>query len=173
LQNIAIRKATRRDSRVFLSLLVKLAEFEHLDPPDAAARHRILEDVFAKKKAKLLLTFVGKVPVGYAFYFYTYSTFLAKPTLYLEDIFVLEKFRKKGLGSKLFLSCVEEAAKNQCGRLEFSVLTWNKNAIRFYEKLGAKRLKEWYSYRLTQETIKQLAETRTTVQNLRRKSQLA
>ena len=136
MQKLVIRKATRNDSRAFLSLLVNLAKFEHLDPPDAAGRRRIIKDVFTKKKANLLLAFVEKQPAGYAFYFYTYSTFLAKPTLYLEDIFVAEKFRKKGIGFALFTRCVDEAVRNDCGRLELAVLTWNKNAIRFYGKLG-------------------------------------
>jgi len=173
MQELVIRKATRSDSLAFLGLLVNLAKFEHLDPPDAAARRRIIKDVFARKRAKLLLAFVGKQPAGYAFYFYTYSTFLAKPTLYLEDIFVAEKFRKRGIGLALFTSCVKEAARRDCGRFELSVLTWNKNAIKFYEKLGAKRLKEWHYYRMTQDTIKKLAGTRTTSQSPRRRSRLA
>ena len=156
MQEFVIRKATRKYSRAFLGLLADLAKFEHLDPPDAAGRRRIVNDVFTRKKASVFLAFVGKQPVGYAFYFYTYSTFLAKPTLYLEDIFLTEKLRRKRIGLALFLRCVHEAEKNDCGRLEFAVLTWNKNAIKFYEKLGAKRLKEWYYYRLTRDTIEKL-----------------
>ena len=94
----------------------------------------------------------GKL-VGYALYFYTYSSFLARKTLYLEDIFVLESHRGKGIGRDLFVRCVNEAKKNDCGRMEWAVLTWNKNAIEFYEKLGAKRMDEWYTYRLTKDSI--------------------
>ncbi|MDG6923470.1 MAG: GNAT family N-acetyltransferase, partial [Nitrososphaerota archaeon] len=123
-------------------------------------RRRIIEDVFRKKRANLLLAFAGRKPAGYAFYFYTYSTFLALPTFYLEDIFVDAEFRRKGLGLALFLKCVSEAYKNNCGRFEFAVLTWNKNAIKFYEKFGARKLKEWYSYRMTRNTIERLAKTK-------------
>jgi GNAT superfamily N-acetyltransferase len=170
MQEFTIQKATRKHRRAFLQLLVGLAKFEHLDPPDAAGRQRIVSDVFERKKAKLLLAFAGKQPAGYALYFYTYSSFLARPTLYLEDIFVEEKFRKKGIGLGLFMKCVEEAERNDCGRLEFSVLAWNKNAIKFYEELGAKRLNEWHYYRLTRDAIERL---RMTVQNQKRKSPLA
>ena len=170
MKNAVIREATKKDSRVFLNLLIGLAKFEHLDPPNAEARHRIISDVFENKRAKIFLAFVGRKPVGYAFYFYTYSTFLAKPTLYLEDIFVLEKFRRKKIGLALFMKCINEATRNNCGRFEFSVLSWNRNAIRFYEKLGARRLKEWHYYRITQDTITKL---RMKDRNQKRMSQLA
>jgi GNAT superfamily N-acetyltransferase len=165
LREVTIRRATRRDSFGFLDLLVGLAKFERLPPPTSAGKLRIIEDIFAKRKGRLFLAIAGKRPVGYALYFFTYSTFLAKPTLYLEDIFVLEQFRKRGIGQALFMKCVEEAARNGCGRFELSVLTWNMNAIKFYEKLGAKRLKEWYSYRMTEETLRKL---RMTVQSPKR-----
>lgn len=147
-----IRRAAKRDSKGIIDLLVSLANYEHLEPPDSASRKRIIRDLFSKKK--ILELFIaeekdtGKL-VGYALYFYTYSSFLARPTLYLEDIFVLEEHRKRGLGRDLFLRCVSEAGRKKCGRMEWAVLTWNKNAIDFYEKLGAKRLEEWYYYRLT------------------------
>ena len=170
MKNAVIRKATKKDSKSLLELLIGLAKFEHLDPPNAEARRRIISDVFEKKRAKIFLAFVGRKPVGYAFYFYTYSTFLARPTLYLEDIFVLETFRRRRIGLALFMKCINEAARNDCGRFEFSVLSWNRNAIRFYEKLGARRLKEWHYYRITQDTIKKL---RMTDRNQKRMSQLA
>ena len=153
---VTIRQASTKDSAGFLNLVVALANFEHLDPPDQPARKRMVYDIFRKKRAKLLMAHSGKMAVGYALYFYTYSSFLARPTLYLEDIFVLESFRKKGVGKKLFLECVKEAVENGCGRIEFAVLRWNKNAIKFYEKLGAKRLKEWYGYRLTRDKLEAL-----------------
>lgn len=87
-------------------------------------------------------------PVGYALYFYTYSSFLARPTLYLEDIFVLDEFRGSGIGRSLLLRCVKEATRRGCGRMEWSVLNWNRRAMKFYEALGAKRLAEWSVYRL-------------------------
>lgn len=136
-----------------------LANFEHLEPPDTRAKRRIVQDIYSKKLVQLFLAHYGKEPVGYALYFYTYSSFLARPTFYLEDIFVLEEYRHKGIGRQLFLRCVEEAGRRGCGRIEFSVLTWNKNAINFYEKLGARRLDEWYYYRIDSAMMKKLRMT--------------
>jgi GNAT superfamily N-acetyltransferase len=170
LKDYVIRRAVRKDAKGFLSLLTGLADFEHLEPPDPAGRQRIINDVFTKKRVNLFLAFMGKNPVGYALYFYTYSTFLARPTLYLEDIFVLEKFRGFGIGLSLFTTCVNEAMKKNCGRLELAVLTWNKKAITFYEKLGAKRLDEWYYYRMTTDTLEKL---RSSVQSQKQRTRLA
>jgi len=154
-----IRHAKRKDSREIIELLIALANFEHLEPPDQESRKRIIRDIFSTKKFLNLFVAAekgsGKL-VGYALYFYTYSSFLARPTLYLEDIFVLEEHRKRGLGRDLFVRCVSEAVKRDCGRMEWSVLTWNKHAIEFYEKHGAERLDEWYYYRLTREKMNAL-----------------
>ena len=95
----------------------------------------------------------GEKLVGYALYFYTYSSFLARPSLYLEDLFVLERYRRRGAGFALFRRCVEEAIKRRCGRMEWAVLTWNEKALEFYEKLGAKRLDDWYVYRLDEKSF--------------------
>jgi GNAT superfamily N-acetyltransferase len=133
---ISVRRATPKDGPAFLELLVELARFEHLEPPNARAKIRIIQDIFKRKRARLFIASSGKRCVGYVLYFYTYSSFLAAPTLYLEDIFI-----------------VREAVKEGCGRMEWSVLTWNKNAIQFYDKLGARRLDEWLVYRLTAEKL--------------------
>ena len=159
MNELVIRRAIRKDATSFLKLLTGLADFEHLQPPDAAGKKRIIVDIFERKRARLFLAFSKGSPAGYALYFYAYSSFLAKPTFYLEDIFVLQKFRKLGIGKSLFLTCLEEARTQNCGRFEFSVLTWNKNAIKFYEKFGAKRLREWYYYRITEDTIKNSVQT--------------
>lgn len=145
---IVIRKARNSDAKKFLALVLGLAEFEKLDPPSKAGQRRLVEDVFKKKRINLFVAAEGKKLVGYALYFYTYSSFLAKPSLYLEDLFVLEEHRKRGVGFALFRRCVDEAISKGCGRMEWAVLTWNEKAIGFYESLGAKRLSEWYVYRL-------------------------
>lgn len=134
--------------------MLALAEFEHLEPPSLDGQRRIISDIFEKKRLNLFVALDRGNLVGYALYFYTYSSFLARRTLYLEDLFVLEKHRKKGLGYALFIRCVEEAVKQDCGRMEWAVLGWNKHAIAFYEKLGARRLDEWQSYRLTRDELK-------------------
>jgi GNAT superfamily N-acetyltransferase len=158
LRRFSIRRATREDSDQFLSLLVALANFEHLEPPSGAARARIIRDIFVRDRANLFVASEGGKLVGYALYFYTYSSFLARSTLYLEDIFVLEEFRGRGIGKSLFVRCVKEAVAQSCGRMEWSVLTWNRGAIAFYDQLGAERMDAWYVYRLTKRRLRALAE---------------
>ncbi|MDG6954871.1 MAG: GNAT family N-acetyltransferase [Nitrososphaerota archaeon] len=150
---VRIRKGKRSDSRQFLGLLRSLAEFERLTPPSEAAKQRILKDVFARKRVCLFVASEGSTLVGYAIYFYSYSSFLARPTLYLEDLFVREEQRKRGVGLALFRRCVDEAIAKGCGRMEWSVLAWNEKALRFYERLGARRLSEWYVYRLDEKGL--------------------
>lgn len=153
----AIRRGRRADSADFLKLLLALARFEHLDPPSADGQRRIISDIFEKKILNLFVATDRGELVGYALYFYSYSSFLAKPTLYLEDLFVIEEHRKKGLGLALFLRCVDEAINHECGRMEWAVLSWNEKAIAFYEKLGASRLDEWRFFRLTQDGLKRVS----------------
>ena len=148
MENVTIRRARRHDASTILRLLIALAEFEGLEPPDKAARLRLVDDIFERKRLEVFLAVVGSRAVGYALYFYSYSSFLGRPTLYLEDIFVLEEYRREGIGSALFRRCVREARIRGCGRIEWSVLAWNRKAIDFYEKAGAKKLTDWHVYRL-------------------------
>ncbi len=148
MERIIVRPARKDDSQDLLKLIVALANFEHLSRPSRSAKSRLAKDIMEGKKARVLLAFLHDKPVGYALYFFTYSSFLARPTLYLEDIFVLEPYRRKGVGNALFSKCASEAIRNHCGRMEWAVLTWNKNAIRFYRKKGARKLGEWDYYRL-------------------------
>ena len=102
----------------------------------------------------------GKVPVGFALYYFTYSTFLGRPTLYLEDLFVLPKERGNGAGKALLRELATIAVRRGCGRMEWTVLDWNTPSIRFYEKLGAKLRKEWVLTRLTGAPLRRLARGR-------------
>jgi len=102
----------------------------------------------------------GKVPVGFALYYFTYSTFLGRPTLYLEDLFVLPKERGNGAGRALLRELAKIAVHRGCGRMEWTVLDWNTPSIRFYEKLGAKLRKEWVLTRLTGAPLRRLARGR-------------
>ena len=154
---IAVRRAVKNDGKILLSLIDALADYEKLARPDRAARRRLLRDAFgAKKRFSVFLAFDGRKAVGYAIYFFTYSSFLALPTLYLEDLFVLPEYRKKKAGWKLFCSCVAEAKKQGCGRMEWMVLDWNQIAIDFYDRLGAKHLKGWLPYRLVRKQFDDL-----------------
>lgn len=154
---IVVRKATRADSKAVVDLIVGLAEFERLEPPDPSAKRRLVKDIFEKKLARVLIASIGKNPVGYALYFYTYSSFAARPTLYLEDIFVKEQHRQEGVGRILFMKCVREAARHGCGRMEWQVLTWNAKAMRFYEKLRARKIGDLRLFRLNYKSIQSLA----------------
>ncbi|HME19424.1 MAG TPA: GNAT family N-acetyltransferase [Nitrososphaerales archaeon] len=145
---LSVRRGRRSDARAFLELLTALAKFEKLKPPDKRTSRRLLEDVFTRDRLGLFVATLGTEVVGYALYFYSYSSFLGRPTFYLEDIFVSEEHRAKGIGTSLFRRCLKEAASKGCGRMEWAVLTWNRNAIRFYEKAGARRLDDWHVYRL-------------------------
>src|SRR5713101_2641647 len=149
MNSLTIRRATKKDGKGFLSLIKALADFEKLKPPTFAARKRLLHDAFGKKKRfdTLLAEIHGKA-IGYAIFFETYSSFLALPTLYLEDIFVLPEYRKQKIGFQLFRECVAQAKRRGCGRMEWMVLDWNRNAIGFYDSLGTTSLREWLPYRL-------------------------
>ncbi len=147
--SVKIRKAKKTDFKQVFKLIHELADFEKLTPPDEKARKRMLKDAFGKKPAfKMLVARYGKETVGYAFYFFTYSSFLAKRTLYLEDIFITESKRNLGIGKLFFNQLVKIAEKEKCGRMEWCVLDWNKNAIEFYNKQGAQPLNDWIYYRL-------------------------
>jgi len=150
---IEVRKGRRRDFGQFIGLVAELARFEQLEPPTPAGRKRLADDIFKRRRINLLVAGDGERLVGYALYFYNYSSFLAKPTLYLEDIFVQEGYRKRGVGFRLFRKCVDEARSKGCGRMEWAVLTWNEKALDFYERVGAKRLSDWYVYRLDEPAL--------------------
>ena len=154
---LLVRPATSADKDSFLSLVEALAAFEKLPPPDVAAQQRLLNDGFGpRRRFDLLLAEIGGRAVGYALFFETYSSFLARPTLYLEDLFVRGECRRRGVGRALFEACLREAGRRDCGRMEWAVLDWNENAINFYERLGAHRLREWDVYRLTEEDLRRL-----------------
>lgn len=152
-----IRKAGRKDASALLTLIEALARFEKLEPPSRAARQRLIDDGFGPRhRYDAFLAEVHGKPVGYAIVFETYSSFLARPTLYLEDIFVLPGHRRHRIGLKLLLWCVREAQKRGCGRMEWMVLDWNVNAIRFYERLGTRELKGWIPFRVKREEFSKL-----------------
>ena len=150
---IQIRRGRKADGEQFLSLVNALAKFEHLDPPSAEGRRRLIDDIFRNKRINLLVASDRKRLAGYALYFYNYSSFVAKPSLYLEDIFVLDAYRKRGIGFALFRKCVDIAIAEGCGRMEWAVLTWNEKALKFYEKLGARRMSDWYVCRLDEQAL--------------------
>jgi GNAT superfamily N-acetyltransferase len=154
---IQIRPAAASDGEAWLSLIDALADYEKLERPDVGARQRLLRDAFGEQpRTEVFLAVSDGRVVGYAITLFTYSSFLALPTLYLEDLFVLESHRGQGAGYRLFTHCVAEAHRRGCGRMEWQVLDWNRPAINFYEKLGARQMKEWLPYRMVREDMEAL-----------------
>jgi GNAT superfamily N-acetyltransferase len=145
---IKIIKPGKNLSKEILHLVDELAKYEKLTPPTKAAKQRLLKDIFSKKPLiNVLLAKADDKYIGYAFYFFSYSSFLAKPTLYLEDIFILEEYRRAGVGKLFFKELNKIAKSKKCGRIEFIVLDWNSSAISFYNKLGIKELEGWKFFR--------------------------
>lgn len=157
------RRAERTDAAALLRLICALAAFEKLDPPDAEAQRRLTDDAFGEKpRFESWLAFVDghREPVGYAILVETYSSFLARPTLYLEDVFVLAEFRGRGIGSAFLRMCVTLAHDRGCGRMEWTCLDWNTKAQSCYEmKLGAERMSDWFLYRLTRPAMQRFLRT--------------
>ncbi len=154
---IQVRKAVAADAETLLQLIRALADYEKLTPPDQAAEGRLIRDMFGERpRIESMLVEVEGIPVGYTLFFETYSSFLALPTLYLEDLFVLPEFRKRKAGFALFREMVAESHRRGCGRMEWSVLDWNQLAIDFYERFGAVRLQEWHYYRLVREDMERI-----------------
>src|SRR3954451_20942534 len=131
-----IRKAVASDEPAIFALIDALADYEKLNRPSPEARARLARDLFGPKpRIDCFLAFMDGYPVGYAIVLETYSSFLALPTLYLEDLFVLEEYRKRRVGRALFETALEEAKLRGCGRMEWTVLDWNQLAIDFYRKI--------------------------------------
>ena len=158
---VSVRPLAPADLPVFLDLIDALADYEKLPRPEPGARERLVRDAVSSggrpPRFEALLVEVDGAVVGYAVFFMTYSTFLARPTLYLEDIFVRPESRGVGAGKALFRECVREALRRECGRMEWVVLDWNAPAIEFYERRGARRLSEWHTYRLDGEALRRAA----------------
>lgn len=143
-----IVKPTKKQSKEILYLVDELARYEKLKLPTKSAKARLLKDIFSKKPLlNVLLAKLDDKYIGYAFFFFSYSSFLAKPTLYLEDIFILEEYRQVGAGKLFFKELNKIAKAKKCGRIEFIVLDWNKSAISFYNKLGINELEGWKFFR--------------------------
>jgi GNAT superfamily N-acetyltransferase len=157
-EGVQIRPARPDDADSIIRLILGLAEYENLPPPDEAAQQRLLRDAFGERpRFEIFLAEVDSRPVAYAFVFETYSTFLALPTLYLEDIFVLPEYRGRAVGYSLMRFLAREAYRRGCGRMEWVVLDWNRPALDFYKRLGARHLSEWLTYRLDREALGRLA----------------
>ena len=155
---IEIRPAAEQDIAVVLQMIRDLAEYEKLSHVVVATEEKIRETLFVENPvADVLLAYQGDECIGFAVFYATYSTFLAQPGIFLEDIFVKPHARGQGAGLAL-LKCVAAIAQVRgCGRVEWEVLDWNQPSIEFYEKLGARPVEGWTKYRLTGEALDRMA----------------
>jgi len=155
--SVVIRPAERADVPVIAELILGLAHFEKLEDQVTMTEDQLAENLFGKHRyAETLLAEDGGAPVGFALFFHNFSTFLGQPGIYLEDLFVVPEHRGKGVGRALLKELARLAVERRCGRLEWAVLDWNREAIGFYERLGARPNSEWTVYRLTGEALSAL-----------------
>jgi GNAT superfamily N-acetyltransferase len=155
-----IRAATKSDTPIILSFVKQLAAYEKLSHEVAASEASIRETLFgARRVAEVAIGYFNGKPVGFVLFFHNYSTFLGRPRLYIEDLFVDENYRRRGFGRSLLLYVARLAQERQCGRLEWAVLDWNEPAIEFYKKLGAVAMSDWTVYRITGDNLRRLAES--------------
>jgi GNAT superfamily N-acetyltransferase len=155
---LTIRPATARDAATIVSLIRGLARYERLLRQCRITAADVRRDGFGRRRYfDALICRRGGRPVGFALYFFTYSTFLGRPTLYLEDLFVLPEERGQGAGRALLRALARIAARKRCGRMEWAVLDWNRPSIRFYEGLGARLRREWLLTRITGAPLRRLA----------------
>lgn len=141
MKNLVIEKLSKGNFDNFVYLIKKLAEYEKLEPPNKKAVKRLKKDGLSNNpKFEAFLSRINNDYVGYIIYFMAYSSFRALPTLFLEDFFVIEEYRKKGIGQKMFDFCVKQAKARKCGRIDLCIFDWNTPSINFFEKNNAKRL---------------------------------
>ena len=160
MNDFIIREAAVADVPLILQLIRDLATYERA-PNDVIATEKGLRDVLfnTEPAAKVLLVFEGAEPVGFAVYFFNFSTWLGRPGLYLEDLFVKPETRGRGYGRALLVRLAQIARRHGCGRMEWAVLNWNEPAIQFYKKLGAAPMADWTVFRLTTDGIGKLADS--------------
>ena len=159
-QPIRVDPATERDLPLILSFIRGLAEYEKLSHQCIATEESLRQTLFGDRAyAEVLIGRLNDVPVGFALFFHNYSTFLAKPGIYLEDVFVLPEHRSAGVGKALMKRVAQIARERGCGRFEWSVLDWNEPSIEFYRRIGATVMPDWRICRMTEEQIALFAET--------------
>jgi GNAT superfamily N-acetyltransferase len=153
-----IRPARLPDVPIILQLVRDLATYERAPDEVSATEEQLVDVLFGERPAaEVLLAFEKESPVGFALYFYNFSTWLGRPGLYLEDLFVKPEKRGRGYGRALLVELAKIARDRGCGRMEWAVLNWNEPAIKFYRALGAKPMDEWTVFRLTRDEVAKLA----------------
>jgi GNAT superfamily N-acetyltransferase len=158
MSDFQIKQAVEKDVPVILWFIQRLAEYERLSHEAVVTEELLRANLFGDRPvAEVLLGYDHDRPVAFAVFFHTFSTFLGKPGIYLEDLFVIPEMRGKGFGRAMLVHLARVARERKCGRFEWSVLDWNEPAIRFYLKLGAIPMKDWTIFRVTGEALERLA----------------
>lgn len=159
---IEIKFATEADIPLILSLIKDLAVYEKLSHEVVATESMLHESLFGEKPyAEVGIGYCDSTPGGYVLFFHNFSTFTGRPGIYIEDIFVKEAFRGKGLGKALFMYVAGQANDRNCTRLEYSVLNWNEPALNFYKQFGAQLMDDWSLYRISGKTLQLLCSPQT------------
>ena len=156
--NLNIRKASIEDVPLILKLIKELSVYEKMSKEVVATEDILRKTLFGEKSyAQVLIAEIEGKPAGYALYFYNFSTFMGRPGLYIEDVYVSEEYRGQGIGTALFKYCAHIAKEHKCVRMEWIVLDWNP-ARKFYDQMGAKPMDEWIIYRLKDEALNKMAD---------------
>ena len=157
LQHFQIRNAEESDVKLILQFIKGLGEYEKLSHQVVATEEKLRKTLFEQKIAEVIIGEYGSKPVGFALFFHNYSTFLGQAGIYLEDLFIIPEMRGKGFGKTMLKHLAKLAVERDCGRLEWACLDWNEPSICFYKGLGAKALEDWTVYRVTGETLQEMA----------------
>ena len=155
--DIRLVDATEKDVPLILRLIKDLARYEQLEHQVVATEDSVRESLFVKRAAETVIAYADDEPAGYAMFFQTFSTFKGVPGMYLEDLYVEERFRGNGIGRLLLTHLAKIAVARGCGRMDWAVLDWNAPAIGFYKKLGAVPMEDWTIFRLDGDALQRLA----------------
>jgi GNAT superfamily N-acetyltransferase len=154
---IFLRSAQKKDTKLIINFIRELAEYEHLTHLVEVNETKLKEYIFKEKMVKVIIAEYENKPAGFTLYFHNFSTFLGRPGIYIEDLYVKPEFRGKGLGKHLFSYLAKLVHKRGYGRLEWACLDWNEPSIRFYKSQGAQPLDEWTVYRVSGKDLEKLA----------------
>jgi GNAT superfamily N-acetyltransferase len=155
---LTLRFATVEDIPVILEFIKELADYEKLTHEVVATEEKLKESLFGERPiAEVIIADYLSNPVGFTLFFHNFSTFLGRPGIYIEDIFIRPEHRGIGIGRTILVYLAKLALERDCGRLEWSVLDWNINAINFYNELGAQAMDEWTVFRITRDTLSDLS----------------
>jgi GNAT superfamily N-acetyltransferase len=157
-EHILLRSADEKDAGLILEFIRGLAEYEHLLDQVEATEEGLRKRLFDDHRAEAIIAEYDGTPAGFALYFYNFSTFVGKPGIYIEDLFVKPELRGRGLGKALFARIAALAVEQDCGRLEWACLNWNDPSIAFYKAQGGRPLTEWTTFRIAGEALKSLAD---------------